>query len=233
MLDECLGYQEVVGRGNLDVLAIALDEGDVEAESFDHAGVVGETVVVGLVVGSLQQLDVEALGRLHQTVVSTRLGTLADVAEGLYDGDDGDDGFLRAGCLVAIPDDIGAGEGAHAVVDADNTLGIVGDEGQSVLYAMEARLAAVGQLILHAEIVLLAQLQPIVLLCSGQHEDDLQGGGILAEPLDGAHQDGSATNGQKLLGNVAPHAQTLAACYDNDVVTISHFSLLISHLLIR
>ena len=60
-------------RGDFDVLAVAFDESDVEAESFYHAGVVGKAVVVGLFIRCLQQLDVKTLRRLYQTVVTARL----------------------------------------------------------------------------------------------------------------------------------------------------------------
>ena len=42
------------------------------AVALHYGGVIGKTVVVGLAVGGLQQLDVEGLWRLHEPVVATR-----------------------------------------------------------------------------------------------------------------------------------------------------------------
>ena len=188
---------------------------------FHHTGVVGKADVVGLPVGGLEQPDVEGLGRLHQSVLAARHGGGAlwrQMTDGLHDGDDGDDGLLLAGGLVAAADDVDAGEGAHAVVDSHHALGIVGNQCQSVLYGMEARLAAVGQLVVHVEVILAAQLSPIVLLRLGQHQDDLQLTGILAEALQRPHQHRTTANGQELLRYVAAHAQSLSARHDDDVV---------------
>ena len=111
---------------------------------------------------------------------------------------------------ITAPDDINADKGTHTIMHAHHALGIVGDEGEAMLHAVEARLATIGQKIEAAfrllrrkgEVVFAAQLSPVVLLRLGQHEDNLQGGGVLAETLDGAHQHRPASDGQELLGNV-------------------------------
>ena len=36
------------------------------------------------------------------------------------------------------------------------------------------------------------------------------------ETLNGSHQDGLTTNGEELLGDVSPHAQSLAPSYDDN-----------------
>ena len=59
---------------------------------------------------------------------------------------------------VLVTDDLDGGEGAHTVVNADHTLGIVGYQGEAVLHRVEPRRSAVGQLIFHLEVVLVAEL---------------------------------------------------------------------------
>ena len=63
---------EIEGRGDLDVLAVALHEGDLVAIRFHHRGVIRKAVVIRLAVGGLQQLDVKGLWRLHQPVLIPR-----------------------------------------------------------------------------------------------------------------------------------------------------------------
>ena len=101
----------------------------------------------------------------------------------LNDGDDRYDGFGCARCLIATTDNIDAGERTYTVVYADNALGIVGNQCQTVLHRMEARLAAIGQQVLHLEVIFFAELLPISLLRLGQHKDNLQVLGIFTEPL--------------------------------------------------
>ena len=64
-LNQHFSNLEVIGCGNLDVLAVALDKGDLMAVALHNGGIVGETVVVRLSVRSLQQLDVKSLRCLH------------------------------------------------------------------------------------------------------------------------------------------------------------------------
>ena len=49
-------------------------------------------------------------------------------------------------------------------------------------------------------------------------EDDLQIGRILAEPFYRPHQHGLPANGQKLLGDVASHPQSLSPCHNDDII---------------
>ena len=65
------GYNNIVRSCYLNILAVALDKGDVEAKSFNHTGVVRKAIVVGLTVGCLKQLDVESLWGLHEAIVAT------------------------------------------------------------------------------------------------------------------------------------------------------------------
>ena len=66
--------------------------------------------------------------------------------------------------------------------------------------------------------IFLAKLQPVVMLVFRQHKDNLQRFAICTETLQRTHQDGLPAYWQKLLGNVSPHAQSLAASHDNDIV---------------
>ena len=133
--------------------------------------------------------------RLYQSVLTTRLGAFADMAQRLDDRDNRDDGFRLAGCFVAVADDVDAGEGAYTIMDTHHTLNIVGNECQSVLHGMEARLASVSQevrvstypLRRKGEGILLTKLSPVVLLCFRQNEDNLQGRRVLAESLQRTH----------------------------------------------
>ena len=72
-----------------------------------------------------------------------------------YNGNDGDDGLFLTGCFVAVADDIDAGEGAHTVVNADDTLGIVGYERKTVLYGVKACLATIGKPIFYLKVIFL------------------------------------------------------------------------------
>ena len=126
------------------------------------------------------------------------------MTQGFYDRYDGDDGLLFAGRLVAAADDVEGGEGSHAVVYAYYALGIVGYQCEAVLHGVETCLAAIGQEIRsppvlpqlgEGEIILLAEFAPVLLLGLGQHEDDLQFGRVLTEPLDGAHEHRPAADG--------------------------------------
>ena len=199
-----------------------------------HRSVVCKTVVIRLTVGSLEQLNIEALWGLHQAVFITGNGLGGkrrelrgerNVSQRLHNGDDGDDGLGRVGCLVATANDVDAGKWTHAVVYTHHTFSIVGNECQSMLNGMEACVATIRQKVLYFEVILLTQSLPIVLLGYGQDEDDLQVCRVFAEPFDGAHQYRLAANGQELLGYVAAHAQALAASYDDDKFFTFHFSL--------
>ena len=142
-----------------------------------------------------------------------------------YDGDDGNDGFGCAGCLVAIPDYFDTGEGTNTVVNAYHTLGIVRHLGESVLHGVEASLTTIGQSVLHVEMIFLAELMPIVLLGFWQYQDNLQISIVLPESLQRPHQHRLATNGQELLGNVASHPQSLSSCHNYYVVHYFFFFL--------
>ena len=66
------------------------------------------------------------------------------MTQGFDNRDDRDDGFRCAGCLVAVADDVNSREGAHTVVYTHDAFCIIGNQGETVLYRMEARLTAVG-----------------------------------------------------------------------------------------
>ena len=83
---------------------------------------------------------------------------------------------------------------------------------------MEARWATIGHAMLHAELILLAQLAPILLLLVWQYEDDLQVAHRLAKPLQRMHQHRSTADELKLLRHVATHTQALSARHNDYVV---------------
>ena len=140
------------------------------------------------------------------------------MSDGLDDGDDGDDGLGGAGGLVAVADHLDTREGAHTVMYADHTFCIVGHERETVLYGVETRLSAIGNLMFYIEVIILTELSPVVLLCLRQYEYDLERTRVRPEALQCAHQDGFAANGQELFGNVASHPQAFSACYYNDII---------------
>ena len=164
---DCFGNTDVEGGGNLNVLAVALDHAYLLSVGFHHRGIVGEGFLIRLPVGSLQQLDVEGLGCLHQSVVRPVLVAFLNMVKCLYHGYHGDDGFCRAGRLIATADDINRHERPYSVVYTDHTLGIIRYQCQPVLYAMETGLPAISQLIALVEMVFVAELSPIVLLRLG------------------------------------------------------------------
>ena len=140
------------------------------AESFDHRGVVRKAVVVGLAVGSLQKLDVEALRRLYQTVFITRNGDRGGItyfSHRLYHRDDGNDSFCGTCRLVAVANDLDRRERPYTIVYTYYTFCIVRNQCQSMLYAVEARLTTIGQLVVNGEVVFFTELSPVVLLCLG------------------------------------------------------------------
>ena len=84
--------------------------------------------------------------------------------------------------------------------------GLVGNQAQSVLHGMEARLTAIGDNVFHMEVVLPAQLMPIRLLVVWQHKDNAQLLAVVAKALQGVHEHRAPANWQELLRQVASHA---------------------------
>ncbi len=66
------------------------------------------------------------------------------MAHRLYYRDDRNNGFCRACYLIAVANDISAGERAYTVMHTDHTFGIVGNEGEAMLYAVETGLATIS-----------------------------------------------------------------------------------------
>ena len=142
------GDGDVVGCGDLDVLAIALDKGNLVAVTLHDGSIVGKAVVVGLTIGGLQQLNVEGLWGLHQTIVATRNGHRTfsfQVAHGFYDGNNGNNGFRRAGCLETTTDNLDAGEGTHTIMHTYHPLCIIRNQRKAVLHGVESRLSTIRQ----------------------------------------------------------------------------------------
>ena len=106
-------------------------------KGLDHTGIVGKSVVIGLLVSCLEQLDVKSLRCLHQPIVIARnsLGSVSlQVTNRFYDRDDGNDSLCRTGRFVAVANDVDAGERAHTIVNADDSFGIVRNLCEAVLY---------------------------------------------------------------------------------------------------
>ena len=66
---------------------------------------------------------------------------------------------------------------------ADHSFCIVWHECETVLYGVEARLSAIGNLMFHFEVIILTELLPVVLLCLWQHEYDLERTRVRPEAL--------------------------------------------------
>ena len=126
--------------------------------------------------------------------------------------------FLFTSSLIAVANHVNAGEGAHSIMHTNYSLCIVRNLCEAVLYRMEACFASICQLVVYVESVFLAKFLPIVLLCLGQDEDNLQGRRVLAKPFKGSHQYRFSTNRQKLFGNIAPHSQAFTPCYYDDII---------------
>ena len=144
--------------------------------------------------------------------------SLCNFSHRLNHGNDGNYGFFRTSRFVAVADDLDRREGPYTIVYTHYAFCVVRNQSQSVLYAVEARLAAISQLVIDSEIVFFTELSPIVLLSLGQDQNDLQGGGVLAEAFQRPHQYRLSAYGQKLLGNVASHAKPLPTGYNDDIV---------------
>ena len=71
VLQEAGCYGQVEGCGDLDVFAVAGDEGDGVSEAFDDGGIIGEEVGVGLLVGLAEKGGGEDLGGLDEAIVGT------------------------------------------------------------------------------------------------------------------------------------------------------------------
>ena len=71
---------------------------------------------------------------------------------------------------------------------------------------------------LNGEVVLLADLSPVVLLLMWQHKYNLQLIAVGSKSLNGVHEHRLAVQWHKLLGQVASHAQSFAASHNNNVV---------------
>ena len=96
------------------------------AQGLYHGSIVGEGVAVGLLIGAAEKRGAEGLRGLHQAVgiAAHRFAALGEqVSHGFYDGDDGHDGAIQLGIMVAAADDLGRHEGAHAIVHGDEGLG--------------------------------------------------------------------------------------------------------------
>jgi hypothetical protein len=67
------------------------------------------------------------------------------VPEGLYYGDNGDDGLVPTGLLIAAADDLNGYKGPHTVMYSHHTLSLIGNQRQSVLDGVEAGGTTIGQ----------------------------------------------------------------------------------------
>lgn len=141
-MGQSLAHQQVEGRGELDVLDIAFDEGHpMRARILIDAGVVGIFRTVGLGIGFLQEAHVEDLRGLH-AIVATPIYGLAPLpfcsaTERVRDGKDGD-GTSHLLCLgKAAADRLGRDKGARAIMDGYQGGLVVGDQSQSMARRVE------------------------------------------------------------------------------------------------
>ena len=70
-IDNGLGYDNVVGGCDFDVLAIALNEGNRMTKCLDDRSIVGEGIPIRLLVSSLKELKLECLRCLNQTIFAS------------------------------------------------------------------------------------------------------------------------------------------------------------------
>ena len=76
------------------------------------------------------------------------------------------------GGFETADDDFHRREGTHAVMNGHHALGIVGYQREGILDTEKALTAAVGYRVVFGEMMLLAEMVPIVLLILWQYEDD-------------------------------------------------------------
>ncbi len=209
------GNGQVEGCGDFDVFTVAEDKGDGMSEAFHNGSIVGEEVGVGLLVGLAEKGGGKDLRGLDKSVVGTgncHTFAIDQMANGFHHFDDRYDGFRTGSFLVSGTDGVERHERTHAIMHPDQ-LGIRGDEGKSVLDGVETGFAAIGKGVGLREMVFIAERAPVFLLTLGQDKHHLHLLVILEKTVDGAHQNGLTSYGQKLLGNVTSHAKSLATCY--------------------
>ena len=154
--EQCPCHDEVEGCGELDVLAVALDEMYGMAERLDHRGIVGEGFAERLLIGTAEERGAEGLGSLHEAIgiATDRLATLGEeMTDGLYHRDDGHHGSVGGSLLIAATDDLVRHEGAHTVVHGHQSIGLI-DQSQAIPYGMKARGATIGYTVGHTEAIL-------------------------------------------------------------------------------
>ena len=168
------------------------------------------------------ELYVESLWCLHQSVFvawhRSRCSIVTYVTQCLNNIRYRHCRTLSACRLEAAANHLNAWEGAHTIVDGHHSFGIVGHVSQSVSYGVEARFAAIGNLIVFAEAVILTQSCPMLMSAFGQYEYYLQRAAVFPKPAYGAHQYRDVTHGQKLLRYIVAHSQSLAAAEDDGIV---------------
>ena len=114
---------------------------------------------------------------------------IIQMAHGFYDGDNGNNGFRRAGRLIAVANHLDAGKRTHTIMHTYHALCIIRNQRKTILHRVESRFSTISQHIIHFEMILFAELSPIILLGFWQYEDNLQILSIFAEPFECAHQD--------------------------------------------
>ena len=97
--------------------------------------------------------------------------------------------------VVAAAYHLGSHKGAHPVVYAHGSRGVIGDGGESVARRGKARVASVYHRVGDAEGVLAAQVVPVLLLVVWEYEYNLHRGIALMKTADGAHQYGHSLDG--------------------------------------
>ena len=72
VLNHGFGQNEVKGRGNFDVLPVAVYHADAVTECLNHRGIIGERFPIRLSEGSLGQGDVKDLWRLYNAILAAQ-----------------------------------------------------------------------------------------------------------------------------------------------------------------
>ena len=127
--------------------------------------------------------------------------------------------------LIASTNNLDRYEGTHTIVHAHYSIGIDGHQSQSVLYAVEARLATRCHLMRQREVVFATQLLPVFLLVSREDQNNPHVFIGLVEDTQCAHQHRFTTNWQELLGYVSTHSQTLSTSNYNYIIHNEQFTI--------
>ena len=87
------------------------------------------------------------------------------MTKGFDHRDDRNDGLLLTCCLIAVTNHLDSREWTYTIMHTYYPFSIIRNQGKTMLYRMETRLSTVCHLVFNLEVIFLAELFPIVLLC--------------------------------------------------------------------